>query len=382
MKMNKTLKHYYIIIYNKLMNNYYILPKINNTIQIKIQADYQEVKPYISQTLINYYNELENEIHLLIPNNRLSDYNDIINPYEYIFSTVPGSQYSVSKLKPKSMMFYDLFEIFKNTSILEIYNREILNSLIVGVNYEDTLECLEMLRENYVNDKFFCFYEYTQKLYNIIEKNNFNFIIYEINNSININHYVILLIEFILVIINNLKENSNVILKVNNLFYKPVIEIIYILSSFFEKIIIIKPNTCNITNFDKYIILQKFKVNQSNFEMKNNYTTIFKNFIRNYNENNVNEKYEINIHSIINFELPYYFLNKIDDINIIIGQQQLETFNQLINLLKSSNKETHMDVLKKKNIQKSVNWCERYNIPCNKFSDKINVFLPLLIEHD
>jgi hypothetical protein len=154
------------------------------------------------------------------------------------------------------------------------------------------------------------------------------------------------------------------------------------LSSFFEKTIIIKPNTCNITNFDKYIILQKFKVNQSNFEIKNNYTTIFKNFIKNYNENNINEKYELNIHSIINFEIPYYFLNKIDDINIIIGQQQLETFNQLINLLKSSNKETHMDVLKKKNIQKSVNWCERYNIPCNKFSDKINVFLPLSVEHD
>ena len=116
--------------------------------------------------------------------------------------------------------------------------------------------------------------------------------------------------------------------------------------------------------------------------MKNNYTTIFKNFIVNYNKNNINEKYELNIHSIINFEIPYYFLNKIDDINIIIGQQQLETFNQLINLLKSSNKEPNIDVLKKKNIQKSVNWCERYNIPCNKFSDKINVFLPLSFENE
>jgi hypothetical protein len=62
--------------------------------------------------------------------------------------------------------------------------------------------------------------------------------------------------------------------------------------------------------------------------------------------------------------------------------QDVTMFQVLINILKSSYKEPNIDVLKKKNIQKSVNWCERYNIPCNKFSDKINVFLPLSFENE
>jgi hypothetical protein len=32
----------------------------------------------------------------------------------------------------------------------------------------------------------------------------------------------------------------------------------------------------------------------------------------------------------------------------------------------------------KSNIQKSVSWCEKYKIPCNKFTEKINIFLPIV----
>jgi len=360
------------------MNNYYILPKTKNEITIKIHYDYSEIlEPYISQTLLHYHYELKNEIELLNSNNIFENFNEVINPYEYIFTVIPGSNYSVSKLKTKSIMFYELFEIFQNTNILDIYNCENMNSLIISSNYEDTLECLEMLRENYINDKFFCFHDYNSKLYKFIENNQFNFIIYDIQNYVNMNHYIILLLEFILIIINNLKENGNVFIKINNIFYKPVIEIIYILSSFFEKIILVKSNISNVVNFDSYIVLQNFKLNKNDFEKNNIYTTTINNFIQYYNETNINEKYELNIHSITNFNLPYYFLNKIDDVNIIIGQQHLEAFNQMINLLKCNNKEEKLEILKKNNIQKSVNWCEKYKIPCNKFSDKINIFLPL-----
>lgn len=374
------------------MNNYYTLPRINNIIKINPNINCNDITPYISQTLIHYYNELAKEVNILCAkkngditnelNNEMNNYDEIIklvNPYEYIFSKVPGSNYSVSKLKLKSMMFYDLLEIFQTMNILESYTYDIMNSLIVGVNYEDSLECLEMLRENYINDKFFCFCEYTSKQHNCIEKNKFNFIIYELNNYNNVNHYIILLIELILIILNNLNDGGNVIIKLNNIFFKPVIEILYLLSCLFEKVSIIKPNTSNITNFDKYIILQKFKLNINNFEAKNNYTMVFKDFILKYDDNNVknDEKYNLNIHSISNIELPYYFLNKIDDINIIIGQQQLESLNKIINLLKSKNKDNNLELLKKNNIQKCVNWCEKYKIPCNKFSDRINIFLPL-----
>ena len=68
---------------------------------------------------------------------------------------------------------------------------------------------------------------------------------------------------------------------------------------------------------------------------------------------------------------------KLDDMNIISGQQQLESLDLVINILKNKNKEDKIETLKKMNIQKSVMWCEKYKIPCNKFSEKTNIFLPI-----
>jgi hypothetical protein len=355
--------------------NYYTLPKINNKIKIEPNITTNIIEPYISQTLINYYNKLIEEINNLEKiSQNYSDVVKLVNTYHYIFSKVPGSNYSVSKIKTKSIMFYELFEIFQTTNVLDSFKFDVISSLIVGINYEDSLECIEMLRENYNIDKFFCFNEYNSKLHNnCIEKTKFNFVIYELNNYNNNNQYIISLIELFIIIINQLKENGVVILKTNNLFYKPILEIIYLLNSFFEKTQIIKPNTCDITSFDKYIIFQNFKMNYHDFDLFHSYNKILNEFISSY-YNNINNN-EISIQNIITVDLPYYFLNKIDDINIIIGQQQLEALIQIINILKSKNIDEKMEILKKNNIQKTVNWCEKFKIPCNKFTDKINLFL-------
>ena len=64
--------------------------------------------------------------------------------------------------------------------------------------------------------------------------------------------------------------------------------------------------------------------------------------------------------------------------NCIIGQQQLEALDLIISIFKNTNKEDKIEIIKKTNIQKSVNWCEKFQIPYNKFSDKTNIFLPII----
>ena len=91
---------------------------------------------------------------------------------------------------------------------------------------------------------------------------------------------------------------------------------------------------------------------------------------------------DVNILSIINYDIPSYFINKIDDINIIFGQQQLESIDQIINIMKNKNKDEKFENIKKINIQKSIIWCEKFKIPHNKFSEKVNIFLPLKKEND
>ena len=80
--------------------------------------------------------------------------------------------------------------------------------------------------------------------------------------------------------------------------------------------------------------------------------------------------------------MPYLFLNKIDDINIVLGQQQLEVMDQIVNILKNKNKEDKIENITKINIQKSVDWCEKYKIPYNKFTEKTNIFLPIVKEEN
>jgi hypothetical protein len=141
------------------------------------------------------------------------------------------------------------------------------------------------------------------------------------------------------------------------------------LSSIYDKTYILKPNTSNITTYDKYIICKNFQINENKYKIqKINYFKLLI-FLKKL-ENKT-------IMSILDSEIPYYFLTKLDDINIIIGQQQIESLDIIINLLKNKNRDDKIELIKKNSIQKSVAWCEKYKIPCNKFSEKTNIFLPI-----
>ena len=54
----------------------------------------------------------------------------------------------------------------------------------------------------------------------------------------------------------------------------------------------------------------------------------------------------------------------------MIGQQQLEFYDQLVSIVKNKNKEDKIENIKHVNIQKSICWCEKYKIPYNKFPEK------------
>jgi len=161
---------------------------------------------------------------------------------------------------------------------------------------------------------------------------------------------------------------GNSVIKINNVFHKPIIDLLYILSSFFDKVYIIKPNTSNVMTFEKYIVCKRCLIDENRQEHNRiNYCNLFQ-FLRNFTRNK-------NIVSLLDDHIPTIFMNKLDDSNIIIGQQQLESLDQTINILKSKNRHDKIEMIKKTNIQKSVGWCEKYKIPCNKFSEKTNIFL-------
>jgi hypothetical protein len=362
--------------------SYYILPKNNNIDLINPEIKNEEIDTYSSHSLFNYYKEMKTQLNNILVNESDFSKNNLsntLNPYEYIFSNVPGSKFSVSKLKPKSNLFYDFLEIFNTLNVLENHSNKI-DCIHISENYVDSIECIEILREN-VSDVNIFFEFVNEDIYNTMNDKRYDFIFYEIEdkNTYDLNTYVLNLLQVLMILLKYQSNNGECLIKISHMFHKPVIDVLYILSSIYDKVYIIKPNTSNITTFDKYIVCKKFVLNDNKKDIYKEYYFKLAHFISNYLQKENKNK---NISTIIDHEIPRYFINKIDDINSIIGHQQLETIDQIINILKNKNKDDKIELIKKTNIQKSVNWCEKFKIPCNKFPEKANIFLPLKNEKE
>jgi len=382
----KLITNLNIIIYiNIVKMSYYMIPKINNLVNINPFIQANPCSIFTSHSLFLFYNDLKeqllrinsfylNNLNLDKNTNTIDYIKKIVNPYEYIFSKVPGSKYSVSKLKPTTNLFYDLLEITNTLNIFDHFKNMNIKSIHISNNFDDSLECIELIREN-MKDENYCFHN-IDDIYNITDENKFHFIFYEINNLYfnDINIYISSLIKIVLFILKNQERNGCCLIKIDHMFHKGVVDILYILGSLYEKIYVIKPNTSNIISFEKYIVCKNLIFCENKKKIYTKYYNQLNSFIINYQCLD-NPKH---IHSIIQNDLPYYFINKIDDMNIIIGQQQLESIDQIINIFKNKNKDEKLDIIRKNNIQKSVNWCEKFKIPCNKFSEKINIFLPII----
>jgi hypothetical protein len=177
----------------------------------------------------------------------------------------------------------------------------------------------------------------------------------------------------ILYIISKYQSNNGIsIIKFDGFFYKVIIDIIFILTGIYDKTYLIKPSISKITKGERYIICKNF--NQEIFN-KNKLGNQLEEKLKDYLINNSTVFSNKNIHSFLKNEIPYYFLNKIEESNAVIGQQQLESYDQIINIFKHKNKEEKIENLKRNHIQKCIQWCEKNQIPHNKFTDKINIFL-------
>jgi hypothetical protein len=353
--------------------SYYILPKNINIIEVNPTSSHNVCSHYITFSLLNFYSQIKKQIIDMFMNdydlsdNSFDEAIRIINPYEFIFSKVPGSKFSVSKLKPKTNIFYDLLEIFNNLNVLDSLKEiKFIQTLHISPNFEDSIECFGIYREE-CNDSHIYYENIDMDNHNLKEMKA-DFIFYETD----IKNYFYSCIQSIITILGNQNYNGSCVIKIGHVFNKPVVDMLYFLTSLYDKVYISKPSTNNITSFDRYIVCKNFQFNElDNSYLKFNYFKLII-FLKKLENKHIS--------NILDIDLPYYFKSKIDDLNIIIGQQQLEALDQIITIYKNKNKNDKIENIKKNNIQKSVLWCEKYKIPCNKFSEKINIFLPIINE--
>ena len=385
--------------------SFFLLPEIHNNININnIQLQYKEDnKLDISLTLNKYLNNVKKQID---ENPENWDYiKKYTNPYEFIHTLIPNTKLSVSKLKPISRSFYKMIEMSNLLHIFDDFTNEPINTFHLAEGPGGFIEATNYLRKNNL-DKYYGMTLINDdpnvpgwKKTNSFLENNPNVIIeygasntgdlLDIDNliychdkyrntmniitadggfdfSIDFNQQEILATNLLFAqlsfAISMQKRNGHFIIKIFDIFTKTSVDIIYILSTLYKQVFIVKPHTSRLANSEKYIVCKYFKGCPDIFIQK---------IINEYPKLKTNPF----ISNILNFNLDYYYINKLEEYNAIFGQQQIENILSTLNMICCKSKNEKLELLKKNNIQKSINWCEKNNIQHNKNVISTNIFI-------
>lgn len=138
------------------------------------------------------------------------------------------------------------------------------------------------------------------------------------------------------------------VLKCFDCFHKATAELIFLLSSMYEKVHIVKPNTSRCANSERYLVCTNFLCSDPSIVevfdelMESMCSCPATHFVKSF---------------LNNMRVPMIFYNKLEESNSIICQIQLDNIYNTIALIKNSYKTDKINYYMKNNLQKCVQWC-------------------------
>jgi len=158
------------------------------------------------------------------------------------------------------------------------------------------------------------------------------------------------------------KPGGTFILKIFDVFHKATVDILYILSYYYNNVSIIKPYTSRIANSEKYVICQGFKIDNST-QIIEQFASIF-HFIQSAT-NDMGGGGGGVLASLLPFDHDLYFLNRIEEMNAMVSFQQIENITSTLSIITNHRNAEKLEQYKRANVNKCIAWCEKYDIPHN-----------------
>jgi len=374
---------------------------------------------YISYSLCDYLSKFKQQIE--VSSDAWDNIKKYTNPYEFIHTLIPGNKISISKLKPLSRSFYKMIELWKMFKFGEIKNPHTLpfpqftsqpislppiKTFHIAEGPGGFIEATSYMRKNpddayygmtLINDDPGC---PGWKKSNTFLENNPNVTIIngedgtgdilklvnykyckdrflnsmdiitadggiDVSTDFNKQEKLVskLIIAEIIYAVTMQKKGGHFILKIFDIFSKLTVDALYLLSCLYSEVYVTKPHTSRLANSEKYIVCRNFLLDDS--------SDLYNAFCNEFSKLDTQD----DIQSILNIEHDYYFLNKIEEINVVLGQRQLENIITTLNIISNRNNYDKIDIMKKTHIQKSISWCEKHDISCVKLYSSNNIFL-------
>ena len=378
---------------------YYLIPRTSFLLHKQIDCISTDSKPgvAISNSLSRFLYEIKEKLDY---HEELWDkYKKFTNPYEYIHSIPTYKKKSVSKYKPLSRSYFKMIEMIQLfnlrydttpirtfhlaegpggfiEAIANVRNRQ--EDVYIGMSILDDandtnipawkksdaflkshpnvkIECGADGTGNIlsVENLEYCRNKYRSSMELITADGGFDFSFDFNNQEISISK---LLFGQVCYALTMQKLGGSFILKIFDSFMEHTMDILYILSSFYERVYIIKPQTSRYANSEKYIVCKNFLFSSC----ENFYPTLVKAFTKMLLLEN--EKY---IQRFLIIPISYHFIIKMEELNSIFGQQQIENIHFTISLIDNKNRQDKLDNLTKVNLQKCIQWCIKYKIDHN-----------------
>jgi hypothetical protein len=159
------------------------------------------------------------------------------------------------------------------------------------------------------------------------------------------------------------KQAGNFVLKLFDMFLKPTVDILYLLSLAYEEVHVVKPNTSRYANSERYIVCKKFKLSDSH-----QFYPGFCDILERMGTGR-------SIESIVSHDLQYFYKINVQEINSVLGQQQIENINSTIVLIEQDKRKDKIETKKRNNATMCTEWCKMYNVPYNQTLVENNIFL-------
>jgi formylmethanofuran dehydrogenase subunit D len=267
---------------------------------------------------------------------------------KYSFTDLLNLKLSDDIYHPKS--YFAFIEINKVTRILE---RPHINSLHIADTH-DYLDALYQLRQNKDNYIFLSKQVLNNTPPHICAKSSNNYISIqkftkEITNKfdlISINYDDINeILKYVLLSFLVQKQGGNIVVKIKRLNTYISKEIIYLLMSMYDNIMIIKPKIINSVNEYKYLVATGFQINKHNEHIE----YIMRNICYIYTLNHATT-----IKRFLNIDIPQILINKVDECELIMSENTLTTHMKILNSIHVNN--INLKSLDKKNEYETSNW--------------------------
>ena len=358
----------------------------------------------INPTLQIYLQKVKTEI-----DHRQEDwdrYKKYTNPCEYVHTPVPGSKSAVCRLRPLSRSFYKMIELLQMYSICDGLP-EAATTFHFAEGPGGFIEALANQRQGYPGDTYYGmtlldesdpavpgwkkskgFLSRNSRVRIIKGEDGTGSLFSEANLrecassfsgcadlvtgdggfdfSLDFNQQedasLRLIIAQLAFALSVQKVGGTLVLKVFDTFTQATIDVLYLLSSLYDSVTAVKPCTSRQANSEKYLVCRGYRDSEGARVVASLAECVEKmgkgdSVVRLYT-----------------YPLPHYYTMKVEELNAVLGQQQIESIAGTLALMDIT-KNDRLEALRKANVQKCIGWCQRHRLPYNRSVCATNIFL-------